>query len=62
LETLGDFEKAGMPVAGTTLTREVLSAFLHPKSAHGVLIQVLKKGVFDSSGRISGEVMKREEG
>jgi hypothetical protein len=62
LETLGDFEKAGMPVAGTTPTREVLSAFLHPKSAHGVLIQVLKKGVFDSSGRISGEVMKKEGG
>jgi len=62
LETLGDFERAGMPVAGTTQTKEVLSTFLHPKFAHGVLIQVLKKGVFDSSGRISEEVMKKEEG
>jgi catechol 2,3-dioxygenase-like lactoylglutathione lyase family enzyme len=62
LETLGDFERAGMPVAGTTPTREVLSAFLHPKFAHGVLIQVLKKGVFDSTGRISGEVIKKERG
>jgi len=62
LETLEDFEKAGIPVAGSTPTREILSAFLHPKSAHGVLIQVLKRGVFDSSGRISAEVMKKERG
>jgi methylmalonyl-CoA/ethylmalonyl-CoA epimerase len=62
LETLGDFEKAGMPVAGTTPTREVLSVFLHPKFTHGVLMQVLKKGVFNSSGRISREMMKKEGG
>jgi catechol 2,3-dioxygenase-like lactoylglutathione lyase family enzyme len=61
-ETLGDFERAGVPVAGTTPTEEVLSVFLHPKFAHGVLIQVLKKGVFDSSGRISVEVMEKEGG
>jgi hypothetical protein len=59
-ETLKDFEKAGVLVGGSTPTREVLSAFLHPKFAHGVLIQVLRKGVFDSSGRISEEVMKDE--
>ena len=61
LETIRDFEEAGIPVAGTTPTREVLSVFLHPKFAHGVLIQVVKKGVFDSSGRISGEVVEKEE-
>ena len=61
LETIRDFEDAGIPVAGTTPTREVLSVFLHPKFAHGVLIQVVKKGVFDSSGRISGEVVEKEE-
>jgi methylmalonyl-CoA/ethylmalonyl-CoA epimerase len=61
-ETIRDFEEAGIPVAGTTPTKEVLSVFLHPKFAHGVLIQVLKKGVFDSSGRISGEVIEKEGG
>ena len=62
LETIRDFEEAGIPVAGTTHTKEVLSVFLHPKFAHGVLIQVLKKGVFDNSGRISGEVIAKEGG
>jgi methylmalonyl-CoA/ethylmalonyl-CoA epimerase len=62
LETIRDFEEAGIPVAGSTPTKEVLSVFLHPKFAHGVLIQILKKGVFDSFGRISGEVIKKEGG
>jgi methylmalonyl-CoA/ethylmalonyl-CoA epimerase len=62
LQTIRDFKKAGIPVAGNTPTKEVLSVFLHPKFAHGVLIQVLKKGVFDSSGRISGEVIEKEGG
>jgi len=62
LQTIRDFEEAGIPVAGTTPTKEVLSVFLHPKFAHGVLIQVLKKGVFDSSGRISDEVIEKEGG
>jgi hypothetical protein len=61
-QTIRDFEEAGIPVAGTTPTKEVLSFFLHPKFAHGVLIQVLKKGVFDNSGRISGEVIAKEGG
>lgn len=60
LETIKEFENAGIPLAGTTPTKEVLSVFFHPKYAHGVLIQVLKKGVFDSSGRISGEVIEKE--
>ena len=62
LQTVRDFEEAGIPVAGATPTKEVLSVFLHPKFAHGVLIQVLKKGVFDSFGRISREVIKKEGG
>ena len=61
-ETISEFEDAGIPVAGTTPTKEVLSVFLHPKFAHGVLIQILKKGVFDSSGKISGEVIEKEGG
>ncbi len=62
LETIRDFEEVGIPVAGTTPTEEVLSVFLHPKFTHGVLIQVLKKGLFDSSGKISGEVIEKEGG
>jgi len=62
LETIREFEKAGIPQAGMTPTEEVLSVFLHPKFAHGVLIQILKKGIFDSTGRIGGEVIEREGG
>jgi len=53
LETIREFEKAG-----ATPTEEVLSVFLHPKYAHGVLIQIIKKGIFDSAGRISGEIIE----
>lgn len=60
LETIRDFEEAEIPVAGTTPTEEVLSVFLHPKFAHGVLIQIIKKGVFDRSGRISEKVIEKE--
>jgi len=60
LETIREFEKAGIPQAGATPTEEVLSVFLHPKYAHGVLIQIIKKGVFDSTGRISPEIIEKE--
>jgi len=60
LETIKEFEDAGIPLAGTTPTKEVLSVFFHPKYAHGVLIQVLRKGVFDSAGKISGEIIEKE--
>jgi methylmalonyl-CoA/ethylmalonyl-CoA epimerase len=50
LQTIRDFEEAGIPVAGTTPTKEVLSVFLNPKFAHGVLLQFLKNGVFDCYG------------
>jgi catechol 2,3-dioxygenase-like lactoylglutathione lyase family enzyme len=59
LEIIRAFEKAGIPQAGVTPTEEVLSVFLHPKYAHGVLIQIIKKGVFDSAGRISEEIIKK---
>ena len=60
IETIKQFEEAGIPQAGATPTVDVLSVFLHPKYANGVLIQLLKKGVFDSSGRISAEVVAKE--
>jgi len=62
LGTIREFEKAGIPQAGMTPTEEVLSVFLHPKFAHGVLIQIIKKGIFDSAGGISGEVIEKEGG
>ena len=62
LQTLKNFEEAGIPIAGTTPTKGVLSVFLHPKFAHGVLIQVLKKGLFDGFGRIRREVIEKEGG
>ena len=61
LETIREFEKAGIPQAGATPTEEVLSVFLHPKYAHGVLIQIIKKGIFDSAGRISPEIIEKED-
>lgn len=60
LETIREFEKAGIPQAGATPTEEVLSVFLHPKYAHGVLIQIIKRGIFDSAGRISGAIVEKE--
>lgn len=60
-ETIRKFEDAGIPQAGTTPTKEVLSVFLHPKYANGVLIQILRKDVFDSHGRISREVLEKEK-
>ncbi len=50
LRTIDDFEKAGFPLAGRTPTEEVFSVFFHPKSAHGVLIQLLKKNILLSDG------------
>jgi len=58
--TIENFEKNGIPLAGTTPTKEVLSVFFHPKSAHGVLIQVIRQGLFDSAGRISENVVDKE--
>ena len=59
-QTIRDFEEAGIPVAGSTPSKEVLSVFLHPKFAHGVLIQILREGVFDSVGRINEKVIEKE--
>ncbi|MGQ9459849.1 MAG: VOC family protein [Candidatus Bathyarchaeaceae archaeon] len=60
LEAIRAFEKAGIPQAGATPTEEVLSVFLHPKYAHGVLIQIIKKGIFNSSGGVSEEIIEKE--
>lgn len=59
-ETVRKFEKIGIPLAGTTPTEETLSVFFNPKSAHGVLIQVIKKGIFDSSGRVDTKMVESE--
>jgi len=61
LETIDDFEKAGIPLAGKTLTQEILSVFFHPKLAHGVLLQVIREEVFDSTGRIRQDIVDKEK-
>jgi catechol 2,3-dioxygenase-like lactoylglutathione lyase family enzyme len=59
-ETIKNFEKTGISLAGTTPTKETLSVFFNPKSAHGVLIQTLRKGVFDSAGMINAKIVENE--
>ncbi len=59
-KTTEQFRKAGISQAGATPTKDILSVFFHPKQANGVLIQVLKKGIFDSSGKISTSVIENE--
>lgn len=59
-DTVKKFEKTGIPLAGTTPTKETLSVFFNPKPAHGVLIQVIKKGIFDSSGRVNAKIVEDE--
>jgi catechol 2,3-dioxygenase-like lactoylglutathione lyase family enzyme len=61
-ETIKRFEAAGITQAGMTPTEEPLSVFLHPKQAYGVLLQLLKKGVFDHHGQISQEILEGEKG
>jgi hypothetical protein len=60
-ETIKNSEEAGIPQAGVTPTEEVLSVSLHPKRANGVLIQLLKKEIFNNQGRISNEVLEKEK-
>lgn len=62
IETIRQFEEAGIPQAGATPTEDVLSVFLHPKYANGVLMQILKKGVFDSSGKLSVRALASRHG
>jgi len=59
-ETIKKFEETGIPLAGTTPTEETLSVFFNPKSAHGVLVQVIKKGIFDSSGMVNAKMVENE--
>ena len=60
-KTIEQFGRAGVTQVGATPTKDVLSVFFHPKQANGVLIQVLKKGVFNNSGKISDSVIKNEK-
>lgn len=55
-ETIKNFDQAGMPLAGRTPTEKVLSVFLHPKSSHGVLIQLMKKNLLLPDGSPNLEV------
>ena len=50
LSSIDDFEKAGFLLSGRTPTEEVFSVFFHPKPAHGVLIQLLKKDILLPDG------------
>ncbi len=59
VETIRRFEQAEIPQAGSTPTDEIISVFFHPKSMHGVLIQIIRKGTFDSSGRIDGDLTSK---
>ncbi|MFX0173728.1 MAG: VOC family protein [Candidatus Hodarchaeota archaeon] len=51
-KTVENFEKAGIQVASRTPTptEQIFSVFLHPKSAHGVLIQLLHKNILLPDG------------
>jgi len=60
LKTIEKFEKSEIPLVGATPTKEVLSVFFHPKLAHGVLIQVIRQGVFDRAGRVTEEIVNKE--
>ena len=60
IETIEEFEAAGIHQAGATPTEEIISVFFHPKQSHGVLIQVLKKGVFNETGKISDDILEQE--
>lgn len=57
LSSIDTFEEAGFPLAGRTPTEEVLSVFFHPKSAHGVLIQLMKKHILLPDGSPNFDAM-----
>ncbi len=59
LSSIEAFEEAGFPLAGRTPSEEVLSVFFHPKSAHGVLIQLLKKNVLLVNGSPNLDVINQ---
>ncbi len=58
--TIERFEKAGIPQAGMTPTEGIFSVFFHPKSANGVLMQVIKKGILLPDGSPNLEVAMNE--
>jgi len=55
--TIEKFKEAGIPFAGENPTGELVSVFFHPKHAHGVLLQVVKKGLFLPDGEINPETL-----
>ena len=61
LRTITDFEEAGFPLAGRTPTDEVLSVFFHPKSTHGVLIQLLKKDILLPDGSPNFDILSQSD-
>nr|HDO80546.1 hypothetical protein [Candidatus Bathyarchaeota archaeon] len=52
------FQDAGIPLAGRTPTGKLLSVFFHPKHANGVLLQLVKKGLFLQDGSVNPEALK----
>jgi methylmalonyl-CoA epimerase len=49
-QTISEFENAGFDLAGQTPTEQTLSVFFHPKTAHGVLLQLMKKDLLLPDG------------
>ncbi|UCE13251.1 MAG: VOC family protein [Candidatus Heimdallarchaeota archaeon] len=58
-QTISDYQKAGIPLAGKTPTEELLSVFFHPKSTHGVLIQLMKKDLLLPDGSPNFDVVSQ---
>nr|MDO8083098.1 VOC family protein [Candidatus Freyarchaeota archaeon] len=61
LKTIENFEEAGFLLAGRTPSKQVLSVFFHPKSTHGVLLQVIKKNILLPDGSPNLELAMEEE-
>ncbi|MBS7288642.1 MAG: VOC family protein [Candidatus Freyarchaeota archaeon] len=49
------FEEADIPLAGENIAGKTVSVFFHPKHAHGVLLQLVKEGLFLPDGEINPE-------
>ncbi|MEM1658518.1 MAG: VOC family protein [Candidatus Jordarchaeales archaeon] len=55
------FAEAGIPIAGENPIGETFSVFFHPKHAHGVLIQVIKRGLFLPDGKINPKALQKSK-
>ncbi|MFW9778088.1 MAG: VOC family protein [Candidatus Heimdallarchaeota archaeon] len=56
-QTISEFGDAGFDLAGQTPTEQTLSVFFHPKTAHGVLLQLMKKRLLHPDGSPNLEVI-----